>query len=325
MYGNLSKTIVSVPKIFHLSSYSTNYNFSETRYKEPIHDTFSSLKTLNPRLTKRYFRLKEHFKETSPYTYLNFNNNKRYISPVININPSKNLSYYLFSKDITFNRKLSIKKSISQGQIVSKNITLNVSKYTNKEISKDNNNDTHSSQFFNIMNNSMKENNNNKQQIDLIDEKNNLSKINEVLPLEDNTKNKNINEENNTKNSEEEEKLKQDNYINKLIENKPHNLEELKSYLEMKFIPKTKTNYFVPKIVKVHNAISQDDLFKRTINLKLASLSLIKPKVKEGIFKRTKNMILKRDYDIIRKIYSIRKKLPFHLRNIISYEALTQQ
>mgnify|MGYP006916243354 FL=1 len=326
MYGNLSKTIVSVPKAFHLSAYLTNFTFPENKYKEPqIYDTFSCLKKNNSRHNRRYFRLKEHFQENAPYRFLNFNNNKRYVSPVLNINPSISLSYFLFSKDITINKKLRIKKSTSQGQLFSKTNSMNISKVINKEISKDNNNETHSSQMINIMNNSMKENITNFQQIDFIEEKNNLSKINEVLPVEENTKDININEENITKNSEEEEKQRQENYMNKLLENKPHNLEELKTYLNMKYTDETKSTNFLPKITKVHNSISQDDLFKKTMNLKLASLSMIRPKVKEGIFKRKKNMILKRDYEIIRRIYNVRKKLPLDLRNIISYEALANQ
>ena len=40
---------------------------------------------------------------------------------------------------------------------------------------------------------------------------------------------------------------------------------------------------------------------------------------------RKKNMIMKRDYDLIKRIYNVRKTLPYYLRNIISYEALAQQ
>jgi len=70
MYGNLSKTIVSVPNSFHLSAHITSSTLAENRYKEPtIYDTFSHLRKINSRPNNRYFRLSEHFKEHSPYTF----------------------------------------------------------------------------------------------------------------------------------------------------------------------------------------------------------------------------------------------------------------
>ena len=93
----------------------------------------------------------------------------------------------------------------------------------------------------------------------------------------------------------------------------------------MKYTDETKKINFLPKITRRINSISQDDLFKQTLNYKLASLRLIKPQVKEGIFKRRKNLIMKRDYDLIKRIYNVRKSLPFYLRNIVSYEALEKQ
>ena len=211
--------------------------------------------------------------------------------------------------------------------LISRTNSMNLSKVTYKENSKENN-ETHSSQIINFMNNSIKENNNDKQQMDLIEEKNELSKINEVLPIEENTKeidNNSINDDNKPKNSEEEEKIKKEKYIKKLLENRPKNYKEINNFLDIKFTDETKQKQILPKIGRVPNSISQDDLFKKTMTLKLASLSMIRPEVKEGLFKRKKNMILKRDYDLIRRIYNVRKKLPFHLKNIISYEALMQK
>ena len=109
------------------------------------------------------------------------------------------------------------------------------------------------------------------------------------------------------------------------MENRPKNYKEINNFLDIKFTDETKKKQILPKIGRVPNSISQDDLFKKTMTLKLASLSMIRPEVKEGLFKRKKNMILKRDYDLIRRIYNVRKKLPFHLKNIISYEALMQK
>lgn len=325
MFGNLSRTIVTVPKSFHLSAHITSSTLAENRYKEPtIYDTFSHLRKINSRPNNRYFRLSEHFKEHSPYTDLNFNNNKRYISPISKLSPFISLNHFLFGKNVDVNKK--IRKSVSQAQLLSKTNSMNISKITNKENSKDNYIDTHSSQNINIMNNSLKDNTQYKQQIDF-EEKNDLYRINEALPLEENTKDmNNLNEEElKTKNSDEEEKIRQENYIKKLKDNRPHNLEELKKYLEMKYTDETKPQNFLPKIGKVPNSISQDDLFKKTLTKKLASLTMIRPEVKAGLFKRKKNMILKRDYDMIRRIYNVRKKLPFHLRNILSYEALVQE
>ena len=326
MYGNLSKTIVSVPNAFHLSAHLIGITVPENKYKiQTINDTFSYLNNIKYRPNNRYFRLSEHFKENSPYRDLNFNNNRRYISPLV-IRPSISLNKLLFPKNS--NNNLRIKKSISQDQLISNTNTLNLSKTLSKEITKENNIDNYnySNQFVNIMDNTTKENINNNSKSNISEEKNSLTKINEYNNIEQNSINNNtINEETRSKNSEEEEKTRQENYFKKLEENKPHNLAQLKKFLEIKYIDDSKKINFLPKIRRVTESISQDDLFKQTLISKLASLRMIKPKVKEGIFKRKKNMIMKRDYDLIKRIYNVRKTLPYYLRNIISYEALAQQ
>ena len=127
---------------------------------------------------------------------------------------------------------------------------MNLSKVTYKENSKENN-ETHSSQIINFMNNSIKENNNDKQQMDLIEEKNELSKINEVLPIEENTKeidNNSINDDKKPKNSEEEEKIRKENYIKKLLENRPKNYKEINNFLDIKFTDETKKKQILQKI-----------------------------------------------------------------------------
>ena len=327
MYGNLSKTIVSVPNAFHLSAHLIGITVPENKYKiQTINDTFSYLNNIKYRPNNRYFRLSEHFKENSPYRDLNFNNNRRYISPLV-IRPSISLNKLLFPKNS--NNNLRIKKSISQDQLISNTNTLNLSKTLSKEITKENNIDNYnySNQFVNIMDNTTKENINNNSKSNISEEKNSLTKINEYNNVEQNSINNNtIQEEIRSKNSEEEEKTRQENYFKKLEENKPHNLSQLKKFLEMKYTDETKKINFLPKIRGgVPDSISQDDLFKQTLNSKLASLRMIKPKVKEGIFKRKKNMIMKRDYDLIKRIYNVRKTLPYYLKNIISYEALAQE
>ena len=324
MYGNLSKTIVSVPNAFNISAHLTGLTLYDNKYKhQTINGTFSYLNKIKLRANNGYFKLSEHFKENSPYMDLNFNNNRRYISPLVT-KPSINLNDLLFPKNINNNQK--IRKSVSQSQLISKASSLNVSKIMDKEITKEANADNNVHPIINIIDNTTKDNINNKQEINLSETKNTLTKINEFLPIEENTKNNNtINEENYSKNSEEEEKSRQENYFKKLEENKPHNLAQLKKFLEIKYIDDSKKINFLPKIRRVTESISQDDLFKQTLISKLASLRMIKPKVKEGIFKRKKNMIMKRDYDLIKRIYNVRKTLPYYLKNIISYEALAQE
>ena len=86
MLGNLSQTVVKVPNFFNLLTKLSGPEFSKTRYREPpLIDTFSQLKRVNSQINKRYFRLNDHFKESAPYKYLNYNNNKRYISPISKI------------------------------------------------------------------------------------------------------------------------------------------------------------------------------------------------------------------------------------------------
>ena len=179
MYGNLSKTIVSVPNAFHLSAHLIGITVPENKYKiQTINDTFSYLNNIKYRPNNRYFRLSEHFKENSPYRDLNFNNNRRYISPLV-IRPSISLNKLLFPKNS--NNNLRIKKSISQDQLISNTNTLNLSKTLSKEITKENNIDNYnySNQFVNIMDNTTKENINNNSKSNISEEKNSLTKINE--------------------------------------------------------------------------------------------------------------------------------------------------
>ena len=292
MLGNLSQTIVQVPTFFHLLAKLSSKEFKKTRYREPpLIDTFSQLKKINYGRNHRYFRINEHFKETAPYKDLNYNNNKRFISPVTKL-PKRSLNEFLFSEyeeDI----EPRLRRNISQEQILpncnSINICLN-----------DNNNN------INIENNRYKEENNFQSKNE--EQKNNKENNNEYIN----------NDEKKDKESQEieDEHTKIKKYLEKLKKIKPKNLKELRDYLDIKFEDESKKNVNVlPKIRRVNKSISQDDLFKQTINNKIASLTTIKPEIRNSIYKRAKNIMLKRDYDLLHKIYSNHKNYHFKFKN----------
>ena len=99
-----------------------------------------------------------------------------------------------------------------------------------------------------------------------------------------------------------------------LRDRKPNNLKELKEYLDIKYMDETKKNE-LPRIKRIHKSMSQDDLFKKTIDRKIQSLTVINPNVKNSLYRRKKNMILKRDYDLLQKIYANNVNLPYRFKN----------
>lgn len=302
MLGNLSQTIVKVPYYFHLLSKLSSHEFSKTRYREPpLLDTFSQLKKINSGLNKRYFRLNDHFKENAPYKDLNYNNNKRFIAPVFKL-PKRTFQSFLYSDYDDYER--NIKKNKSQVQI--NNNSLNCSGEilinTNKDI--------------NIMNNRYN-NNLNAEEKKIILESKKDENINECNKNEEkNYDPKNINDNNNKKEGEENEEKEIKKYLDKLKDKKPKNLKELKEFLDIRYMEEKKENK-LPKIRCYNRSISQVDLYKKAIDKKIESLTMVKPEIKNSIYKRKKNMVLKRDYNLIQKIYVNHKNYPFRLKHRI--------
>ena len=250
MLGNLSQTVIKVPNFFNLLTKLSSYEFQKTRYREPpLLDTFSQLKKINSHPNKRYFRLNDHFKANAPYKDLNYNNNKRFISPITKL-PLRSFEQFFCPE---YNNKLNqnLKTNNSQDELIT--ISINNPKFNLDKTTSNNTNGK-----FKIENN----------------------RYNQIIPI-------NI----------EEQKLPD------IKENLNNNLKELKEYLELKYIDETKKTT-LPKIRRIHKSMSQDDLFKKTIDKKIGSLSVINPIAKDSLYKRKKNMILKRDYDLLQKIYS---------------------
>ena len=283
MYGNLSQTIVKLPKFFHISSYLSLCESSKTRYREPpLLDTFSQIKKINSYLKRRYFRLNDHFKENAPYKDLNFNNNKRYISPLTKIKPRKIFNNYFIAENS--NR---FRKSNSQTQIMPKNPnTLISNNNSSKDMINTNNINILENNRYSLLSNTIN-----------IEDKNNLSSINESQ-MNNNKNNDEINESNANLDNNEDIRFKI--YKKKLIEKKPKNLKELKDYLDFNYMDNKK--FSLPKIRSIHKSISQDDLFKKSLDKKIESLTLIKPGIKNFLYKRN-NIILKKDYDLLHKLY----------------------
>ena len=283
MYGNLSQTIVKLPKFFHISSYLSLCESSKTRYREPpLLDTFSQIKKINSYLKRRYFRLNDHFKENAPYKDLNFNNNKRYISPLTKIKPRKIINNYFIAENS--NR---FRKSNSQTQIMPKNPnTLISNNNSSKDMINTNSINILENNRYSLLSNTIN-----------IEDKNNLSSINESQ-MNNNKKNDEINESNANLDNNEDIRFKI--YKKKLMEKKPKNLKELKEYLDFNYMDNKK--FSLPKIRSIHKSISQDDLFKKSLDKKIESLTLIKPGIKNLLYKRN-NIILKKDYDLLHKLY----------------------
>ena len=296
MYGNLSQTIVKIPKMFNILSNLSSARCLKTRYREPpLLDTFSQLKNVNSCLNHRYFRVNDHFKENSPYKDLNYNNNKRYISPINKLDPIRSFQYFLFSDYPKYNNTLKRNNSQIQLMPIKKNITI----LSSKNITKDNLNNNNSN-FINIEKKYIENNRYNDGE-----EKNNISDTNENQnKFENNIEEKNNENNNSYNNSIEEEKNKLNEYINKLINKKPTNLKELRELINMQYSKEEKKKSLFPKINGLHKSMSQDDLFIKTIDKKIESLTMIKPEIKNSIYRRQKNIILKRDYDLLQKIYA---------------------
>jgi hypothetical protein len=294
MYGNLSQTIVKLPKFFHISSYLSSCESSKTRYREPpLLDTFSQIKKINSYLKRRYFRLNDHFKENAPYKDLNFNNNKRYISPLTKIKPRKIFNNYFIAENS--NR---FRKSNSQTQIMPKNPnTLISNNNSSKDMINTNNINILENNRYSLLSNTIN-----------IEDKNNLSSINESQ-MNNNKNNDEINESNANLDNNEDIRFKL--YKKKLIEKKPKNLKELKEYLDFNYMDNKK--FSLPKIRSIHKSISQDDLFKKSLDKKIESLTLIKPEVKNLLYRRN-NIILKKDYDLLHKLYSKNKNNPLPIK-----------
>lgn len=333
MLGNLSQTIVQVPNFFHLLSKLSSKEFTKTRYREPpLLDTFSQLQYLNKNPNKNYFRLKDHFKDNSPYKNLNYNNNKRYLSSVSKLKKKSFEEFFILERK-NFSEKL--KRNNSQAQIIS-NINNNSINSSKEILIKNNSNiniENNRYSLPDILNNEGKNKFLNDNEIKNINE--NISNNDENnVDNNDNKKNNNNNNDNNSliiinndiksvqKNDDEiiieddnEEQKRIRKYIKKLKSKKPTNIKELKEYLEIKYIEKKKDN-ILPKIKGMHHSISQEDLFKRTIERKIESLTMIKPEIKNSIYRRNKNIILKKDYDILHKIDANNRNFPFCFRKI---------
>ena len=349
MLGNLSQTVVKVPNFFHLLTKLSSPEFTKTRYREPpLIDTFSQLKRINSQINKRYFRLNDHFKENTPYKYLNYNNNKRYISPISKL-PLRNFQTIFFSEYEFLNQTL--KKNKSQAQLIqkSKNISIN----STNNISKDYLNKTNPNSINNNNINNIKIENNRYNSLNPVNsEENKISDINENIndnrsenkikainnneineenkndENKSNENNYNINNNENTNNENniddnnigekniDDEQRKIEKYMQKLRDRKPNNIEELKEFLDIKFMEEAKkTKTVLPRIRPFNKSISQDDLFKKTIDKKIESLTVIRPEVKNSLYMRKKNIVLKRDYDLLQKIYTNHKNFPFRFDN----------
>lgn len=314
MLGNLSQTIVQVPNFFQLLTKLSSKEFAKTRYREPpLLDTFSQLKNINSNLNKRYFRVNDHFKENAPYKDLNYNNNKRYMSPVTKL-MKRTFEKFLCLEIDREDFKRNLNRNHSQAQIIQNNNIEN-NRYdlqnnlnddeTNKLDDNLNNNNEINNEIINE-NNKIEENN---------DENNNLN-INSNNDVKDDEKNnKNNDNEDNIKDDYNEKKSIQ-KYLTKLQNKRTKNIKELKEFLDNRYMEEKKKS-ILPKIKSMNKSLSQDDLFKKTIEKKIESLTMIKPEVKYSIYKRRKNIMLKKDYDLLQKIYANHRKFNFSFRNNI--------
>lgn len=271
MLGNVSFTLAKVPNIFQFYTKISSQLFSKTRYREPpLLDTFSHLKIINSPINKRYFRIKDHFKENSPYKELNYNNNKIYISPMAKLFVKEygynfRLGYKNINKHIKNNIQTQIisnsnNNSISQRKIMQKDIMNSISpKYI---INKNKNNKE-------VGTNQNENNNEGNKGINNEKEKDEIKKdIDNMIQ-----KNKRTNQESITK------------FMNKKLNN-----------LNIKFI-KEKKQIALPKIKHLFKSFSQEVLYKKIIERKIKSLTIIKPELKKMIIKRNQNLYLKWDND----------------------------
>ena len=314
MLGNLSQTIVQVPNFFQLLTKLSSKEFAKTRYREPpLLDTFSQLKNINSNLNKRYFRVNDHFKGNSPYKDLNYNNNKRYMSPVTKL-MKRTFEKFLCLEIDREDFKRNLNRNHSQAQIIQNNNIEN-----NRYDLQNNLNDEEKNKLDDNLNNNNEINN------EIINENNKIEENNdENNNLNINSNNDVKDDEKNNENNDNEDNIKDDNnekkriqkYITKLQNKRPKNVKELKEFLDNRYMEEKKKS-ILPKIKGMNKSLSQDDLFKKTIEKKIESLTMIKPEVKYSIYKRRKNIMLKKDYDLLQKIYANHRKFNFSFRNNI--------
>ena len=312
MLGNLSQNIVTVPHFFNFFTKISSKEFSKTRYRAPpLLDTFSQIARLNSPPNKRYFRYKDHFKKNSLYNDLNYNNDKRYRSPIFKL-PIKTIQNFFFSEN-EFNKT---KKNNNQNQLNQnrKNNSFNPNK--NNENDETTHNNIYENNRYNLL--SLKNLENNKlldinEKIIIIKNKanhNNSEKKDEILnkDIKENLIEKNDEKSNKDINNEFEiEKKKIEKYIKKCQDKKKNNM-KLKIFLN------ERKNKIFPKIKCINKSFSQEDLFKKTIEKKVESLTLIRPEIKNSIYRRKKNIFLKKDYVLFKKINSQNKNNYLHFR-----------
>ena len=210
--------------------------------------------------------------------------------------------------------KISLKRNHSQAQIIQNNNIEN-----NRYDLQNNLNDEETNKLDDNLNNNNEMNN------EIINENNKIEENNdENNNLNINSNNDVKDDEKNNENNDNEDNIKDDNnekkriqkYITKLQNKRPKNIKELKEFLDNRYMEEKKKS-ILPKIKGMNKSLSQDDLFKKTIEKKIESLTMIKPEVKYSIYKRRKNIMLKKDYDLLQKIYANHRKFNFSFRNNI--------
>ena len=153
--------------------------------------------------------------------------------------------------------------------------------------------------------------------------------------IDDTTDNQNNNEKKDESlyknNNYEDEATNIKNYINKLYEKKPKNLSEMKELLDMNYMNymndtkiDDKKRLFFPEIKGMHKSLSQEDLFMKSLDKKIESLTTIKPSVKMSLYKRKKNIILKRDYDLFQKYHGNPKVISLSKKYNIKNNSILQ-
>lgn len=271
MFGNLSQTVVKIPKLFKLMVSNSSSNLNSIKYREELSmiDTFNQIKNVNTPLKNRFFRVIDHFKENSPYKLLNYNNNKRFISPVTKEGHSKIFHNFIESN---YHNNQNKKNKILNRKNSSVNTIIDASKY-------------------NIFKNSTCsiQNDNIKVEVNSINSRDESFGKSNVI-------------------NKEGEKM--DKIMNELKTKKPQNINELKELLNMNYISKNK-NYkiILPKINESNNSISGDTLFLKSLEKKIESLTTIKPSVKTSLHKRKNKIFLKKDYDLFQKLSMNQTKL----------------
>lgn len=329
MLGNLSKLLIKTPARFINEQTNVFPNKSDL-------ESYSTLNIKNRRnISHKYFRERDFWKSIK--ADINFNNNRRQVSPKVIKNPLISFEEFMLNSNIKKNPTLNTNSNIKRLTGL-KNLKRNSYNFTPKTTNNGTNyirlqearyvstspdhkekdeeypsllpmKTEHDTPYLRYINDRGSENNS----------RNGKNSMKEVFNI-NSFKNKKTDDENKYNDIDIENKnqkrilYENSNKINYIETDGNENAKDIKineSYTNVK--DRTENlfgNWRFPKTSMLHR--SQDTLYKENVDKKLGSLLTIKPTVKEQLESFNRNMVGQRHYLRFQKGYNMRNINPFY-------------